>query len=385
MKAPSTEQKTQSSGKYKPALRIDPKLAQAFSTTPDADIESGSITPTTLKSRTFSDLDVVSFVEHYSYSSSNVLRYGIHAQELTAKLDKGKGTLLGQKIELFDESTGGMSTVRSSKYGPKDAEKVTHHPLEKFLLQQAIDHLLEEGQGRNTVLVDIFARKDNAIKLEQGDIPEVHTVVLYKNPAAGHKHVVSVIDPSSFLFSSHLSNSDIAPTHKALEKIDTLHKNTQIYKPLTPTGSAPDQSRDCVDAAVKIAFGLNGKSDPINLKQVASEEAIIRLSNLTKIDASIIMDLPMSRIKQTSDVKTVSKFYALNKSLKKVFDLLKLTDQNLLKEGIIKYQSINTTTNIDILSKLLECHEESINNLSKFLQEEQVTLAGLPDETKTGD
>ncbi len=189
------------------------------------EIEEGSITPTTFKSRSFTSTTDW-YIDSFEYQGNQVLRYGINSRNVPLIGIENEG------INLYNLSASEEQSVASSKYKPEDAQRVRHHSLEKCLLKEAIGYLLDNHNCK-TVLVDIFARLNGEIKV-LGGLPETHTVVLYKNPSKNNKHEVTVIDPSNFLFSSHLSNVDIMPQHALLEGITTIHKGLQIYKP-SPT------------------------------------------------------------------------------------------------------------------------------------------------------
>lgn len=207
-------------------------------------MERYSITPTTFYSRSFF-AEPFWYTDTFKYADQEVTRFGINAKFISS-LDIEKE---GIKITRAD------GTVARSKYQLKDAQKVIHHSLEKHLLQKAIDHLLGNEDCR-TVLIDVFARVKEEVKVPQDDYPETHTVVLYKNPINEGKHEVVVIDPSNFLFSSHLLAPDLGIRHDFLSKITTVHKSLKIYKPLGDNvGPKHNQSRDCIDIATKIAFG----------------------------------------------------------------------------------------------------------------------------------
>ena len=138
---------------------------------------------------------------------------------------------------------------------------------------------------------------------------------------AGAQYKILVIDPSNFQFSSHLKHIEIDSNDVELV---TLNKPIRIYKAgQYTTGKEVTQYRDCIDIAVKLAFGLmksntgfklvdKGGSNIIDHKSIKQHDVVKAISNQTDIDKVIprgIMTKFALREKQVSDVDKVSLFY----------------------------------------------------------------------------
>ena len=194
------------------------------------------------------------YKEYYEHKGNKVSRFAINCSEIKVDIEDKK--ILGESADLIDTTKQVEKSAKSSQYKLENAQQIVHHSLEKQIVQEAISELLA-GDGK-TILVDIFARVNGAVKILKDGIPETHTILLYKNPAQEEKHEISVIDPSNFLFSSHIANLNHVVAHDKLNKITTLHKGLQIYTPIKENiGSKSDQWRECIDIAVKLAFGFN--------------------------------------------------------------------------------------------------------------------------------
>ena len=238
-----------------------------------------SITPTTFDERVFeNDFDNLWFMDQYQCKGAIATRFGINAASSQIMT-----SITGDKIKVAGEGSGATSTVKSAGYRKEDAKAIHLASFEIELLHKAIDYLV--ASDNHAVLVDILARvnggsNNGCIKM-QDNLPEIHTVVLYKNPphltamsidqgagaaapSSNISHNILVIDPSNFLFSSHLSNlneyrtvgparaAELATADIATEAlkeasaastssvdesiiprftITTIHKTLQIYKP----------------------------------------------------------------------------------------------------------------------------------------------------------
>ncbi len=307
------------------------------------EIRESSITPTTFVSREFqNNFDDQWYIEQYAYKSNNVVRFGINHLS-----DQVFLSLSSESVPLFYATAHAASTARSSsKYTPDDANQIALSELETLLLKEACAYLLATADTK-TVLVDILVRVNGGanngyVKLNNNKTPETHTVVLYKNPVMSEALIevnlksdwdndevslvpreITVIDPSNFIFSSHLSNyNNLSATVHEGEipfTINTIHKAIQIYQPVTKDiGSAPNQSRDCTDVAVKLALGLNQTNTTLQLltyEDIKTCQIIQNLSNNSLIDLSIITKDLNIRAKQTSDITTVELFNVLERTI----------------------------------------------------------------------
>lgn len=173
-------------------------------------------------------------------------------------------------------------------------------------------------------MVDILAR-DFESREGQGEVkmkdhlPEIHTVVLYKEPKISEDDNILVIDPSSNRFSGHLPKFIEQLALKSIVAEAKISGRLQIYKSGNSVGPNIDQYRDCIDIAVKIAFRLNEGIQHllINKNNIQDQEAIIAVSNQSNIDSkSLVLDLEIPvRIKQSSNTEIDRKFQRADKSI----------------------------------------------------------------------
>ncbi|ABV79191.1 hypothetical protein A1I_04205 [Rickettsia bellii OSU 85-389] len=103
---------------------------------------------------------------------------------------------------------------------------------------------------------------------------------------------------------------------------------------------------------------------------------------MSSIDkAFFIKDLAV-RIKQTSDVKTVNKFYQIEKTFNKTLTVIDAYSKNLAQERKKAFEEVirdyeNGDSEVNILENLLSSHKKSISLLDNGLTEEHQKLAGL--------
>jgi hypothetical protein len=296
------------------------------------ELPRASITPKTLHSKTFwtrddQDTTPLRSLEEYVYGQSKVVKFCINAGHIN--VDQSTQTIiLGESREAVGKPIGSMNT---QQYPRATSDKALLSELEKDMLIDAIKH------PDPIVLVDIFERSNGAtINLDattENKHPAIHTVLLYKIPgnaassnnalaaaaaAEATSTFVAVIDPSNFLYSSHLCNSNFSAELSAegLPQISTIHtQKIQIYKAQDSkvgTGNAPHQYRDCSDIAVKLAFGFqmnplgifkdaNSFKDEKNIDCLTQHPVVVQISNATAIDKSIIEPKIPARVKQASD------------------------------------------------------------------------------------
>ena len=296
-----------------------------------------SITPRTFESRTLMDGEPW-YVDKYTYSDNKVMRFGINASNIN--IDQ---SLLGAQIKC------NISASKRSVFEKGGITKVSLHLLEKQLLQEAVTHLLNLADTK-TVLVDIFARVEGQIRIENG-IPETHTVVLYKNLAVNGKHEVLVIDPSNFRFSAHLANPDNVQhiTDDTFGGIKVSYEQNKIYTPTTKNiGPNPDQYRDCIDIAVKLAFGLN-KQQNVDISKVINLDAIQEITNQAEINKNLPLNNDsVVRIRQASDDDTRK---LTNKLLVKIDKQLKSINQYQESEDL---EQLVLEKNLKVFKQLYE-------------------------------
>lgn len=284
------------------------------------DIDECSITPTTLLRREFPTPPAASiatitaatarvipakdayFIEHYQFVPSTgstaathtptaspvILRFGInpYATENIALIAAALAALTppppttgsgASTTPPAASSTGGSPPSRTAgRVDPKvtipEWATVDYRTdIEKFLFESAKNHLVANTSDV-AVVVDIFARNPNkSIKTESKDdtrvtttpipkinVPEIHSVVLYKQDHAGVLKYL-VIDPSNSTFSYILTAAPDAVLCFAPDPV-------RIYKAAGTTG--PTSWRDCVDIAVKLGFAFSKNKETIPLSEV---------------------------------------------------------------------------------------------------------------------
>ena len=313
------------------------------------ELSHDSITPMTLQAKTFwaqsaEDMPPVRSVEEYEYQGNKVTKFTINASNIM--FNDAKSELLGTPIKL---APADAKSVSDKGYQVGASKNAKLHPLEKKII---IDAIKDPAQ---TVLVNIFERVNGeAFKIDAATKhPLTHTIVLYKTADNGK---VLVIDPSNFLFSSHLSNTEFnqALSSIKLPTIETIHKRIQIYTPdkAIGIGSAPDKYRDCSDIAVKLAFGFNVQ--PIKAfdeGSIKTHPVVVRISNNNLINPmEIIPEKIPARIKQTSDITFQEGFakaqFAVDQKLKKTEAAAPLA-WSAIKQG---YKKIMTTETMPIIT-----------------------------------
>ena len=337
-----------------------------------------SITPNTFFARillTSGNEGTGRYVEKYLHSGNEVLRFGIDTSKVNGEAITREGLVV---------STAAAKSVKSAQYKVEDAEKVQHHSLEKESMQDAINHLLTTDA--KTVLVDILEREAGTIKLKEESSVETHTILLYKNPEKDGKHEIVVIDPSNFLFSSHLLNfnqedifegKNLGELFPKFGKLIVLHKGLQVYNP-GKEGTGPDikQARDCIDIAVKLAFGLNNKGKDFSIqtdsgsltdKLIKELDVVQHVSNVPAIDKTIVVD-SISRIKQASNVYIREEFYKSQSTFKIILNILQISDKDEYGSFLEQYEQICQST-LEELVKYLKTNltsEEYKNLLKKY-------------------
>ncbi len=293
------------------------------------EMRKGSITPTSFDYREFvSDIAEPTYIE--SYLSGRVMRFGINS-----------ATLIPEP-RVYDPSSAsgtGRSSASSSTKFSEIARKVIHHSAEKFVFNQALDYLF--ASAAQAVICDILVREKGVITSWPA---EVHSVILYKNPPeADGRHKITIIDPSNLQYSNHLSNDDIKAScpHPMLDSIVSFLTPLQIYKPYRPTGYGTDMHRDCVDIAVKLAFGFNN-SAPVHIltaDHIKTNPVVVAISNIIDIDESFTGKVFPVRVKQTSDPASIIEFKRLEDTIFKDLTILRTIKEKAL-DRINSYDQI---------------------------------------------
>ena len=366
-----------------------------------------SITPKTFISRTLLSINgnLGRYVEKYKYEDNEVLRFGILASAVTKeKLDNEEIPCTAEKKKQ------GSTANQSGSSVSKTDQAVKHFSLEIESLKDAINHLLTTDS--KTVLVDILERETkgdrevilNAKKAESLTV-QTHTVLLYKNPAQDGTHEIVVIDPSNITFSSHLSSDSLHKQLSAINekfgKISSPSGKLQIYAPDSKVGTGPrvDHYRDCVDIAVKLAFGFNkegpdfsivhtveaqsSNSSPISsltAEDIKALNVVKDISNVVGIDSgvgSLGKNPPSCKIKQVSDVKTAKMFC---KGQRIINDSIKMGTGFLLAEDILKLAKEHADLTAELYSvynggdNIQGCQDTMRTKLSSSHEEIKKTL-----------
>lgn len=318
--------------------------------------------------------DELFYVDYYQYKdsiTSHVMHFGIntYSEILIKELEKYNFVKKGKLLELKSIS-GVLSQKDKAIENITTLDKTAKSLLtefEKNCVNNAILHL--KNTAAKTVLVDVFARDaDNNIIIQKSE-PETHTVVLFQQ-----NNKFLVIDPSNASFSRILVGVSediiICPTDKL-----------QIYKPLGQTGPNPDNWRDCIDVAVKIAFNLNTNFklglDNIKINQLTSQNGLVKydiidyaslkespsikeVTNQKVIYSKLpklIEEFPI-REKQSSEVKQEKKVTTLLKYIDNAFSKLALKVQEL---DLYHYNDDTQKTFQKLLS--IPCHYTEYNKV----------------------
>lgn len=145
------------------------------------------------------------------------------------------------------------------------------HPLEIILFSNSLLTLSESGEKPAGVICDILVRKNDyslsTIAIEKQLHPETHSIVLWKE-----KNNIILVDPSNSNFSFPLLN--------AIKEVASLYKFSDFSIGMQgvlyghggkKVGRENDQSRDCIDIAVKILFELNAQTAENPKKSIKSK------------------------------------------------------------------------------------------------------------------
>jgi len=281
--------------------------------------------------------------------------------------------------------------------------------------------VLKFGSNGSAVLVDILVRdsKDYKIKCDFGRTDPtsnkslldeitaanvqsitaaqlsslVHTVVLYKQ-----NNEYLVIDPSNSSFSKFLIavDPDIRAVYVPQEASKIYQKGpfsppNQSTAIIPSTGPEQYQWRDCIDLAVKLAFGFNFDGGKIDIKalqvngnnhvdyieQTTMETAFIvkSLSNQSQISgvSKLLQDNPL-RVKQSSDLKEVRKIHIILQVLSK------------MESDLLALNSLSTEKNVklDFAGKRKASITTSIESIQKFFKDPHLSQVSHGEVIKNG-
>lgn len=323
------------------------------------------------------------YKELYSNNEGNsVLKHGIELSSVKKLVTIYNGQY--NKLSLIKTQDSQIGSKKSNKSNKEDQPDILLHPLEVKLIQDAIMSL-KLGEQKTT-LIDIFARTDKEdINIDsKTGIPETHTIVLYKN--SENEYVI--IDPSNSTFSRHIALRSNNELIDGTVRIIAPEKEIKIYAPVNKDkiGPNPDQYRDCIDIAVKLAFGLNKYTDNINPAKLAELSVIQEITNQTVINETFEQNGGVVRIRQASEdnvryfsKKLIDKF---NQQLKIVLQYKKAVDTITEKENIEKLEDNIMQRNINALLQnytyedytrgvkdLLTIHNKNQEEINEFLNQ----------------
>jgi hypothetical protein len=381
--------------KYRPALYIDINKSKNIITNNaiESEIENYSITPRTLESRSFvNDIDDEIFVDHYKYGKNSVKRFGlnIHSSKLSKEIQKyNQNTKDKLDAKSIVSSTSSMKTSKKAEKDIEDykivAVKVLTN-LEKDAVKMAISHI--KNDKVKTALVDVFERDadNNDVEIENS-LPKTHTVVLYEQSS---KYLV--IDPSNATFSQILvgANDDIRVC---------FSKKLQIYKAADNNiGSKPNQWRDCIDIAVKLAFNMTinaklgfdnlhveelnknnniGYIQAVSVKEASSIKEITNQKSMYNKLLSVVDSKPI-RIKQSSDTIESKKATSLLVTLDSVF--LKVF-QTLEDKGFIHLLKVYSKQQDSLVDEIFkeQDYKKCLTNATKHFYDQNILNKSISD------
>lgn len=260
------------------------------------------------------------FRTEYQYQEnqiSKVTRFGINI----------KNESVIKELEWLKSKKEQALTVKSDLQAlKKDAEKITVTVLEQTLFDGAIEHLNRTED--KVVLIDVIDRSSN-----EG----IHSAVLCKQDTD-----FFLIDPNNPSFTAFLLS------HKK-DLFISNDKNKTIYKynsTKLKTGPLPENARDCIDIAVKLAFSLNNSKEKFELSEgVISKDklglhsAIEDITNCQKVSKLLPKEMePLAfRVKQSSNIVESQKsslYLKIYEKLVNVLDTLNPLNLKSLKEPI---------------------------------------------------
>ncbi len=275
-----------------------------------SDISQGSITPTTIKNRTFfqSTADPI-FTEHYEYKENSTVRFGINIsnstfrEQLITNLTDHNKALQNKLSEANERSSNISGASKYQEFCPKYI-KLTEY--ENMALAESIGYM--NHNGNKTVLVDIFPREfstKNGIVIGGINVNDLdtHTVLLYRTTEGR----IFVIDPNSPMFSSHINQYE----YDEGRKIETLCSTEPRYKiysrpEKSDTGFDIRKFRDCSDIAAKLSFLLNQDQNSYQtIDEIMNSDAVKLITNNYMIDGITFKPQDLVRLKQSSDIEKI--------------------------------------------------------------------------------
>lgn len=264
------------------------------------------------------------YVDEYQYKDNSVIRFGINKYYEGLKEELNIHNL--KQIDFSGKKLETLSNISQETKYKEFSSLIQLTTLEQKVLTCALLHF-QNIETVKTILIDLFPRgtKPNdkgMINIPKDDEPvDTHTVVLYNT---GKK--ILIIDPNNPQFSAHLANFNPL----VLEATYTPNNLYKIYsRPEgSKTGFASDKFRDCIDVAVKLAFGLNIDTNNYeSLLDLMKSQTVKFITNNFAVDGISSTNKPI-RLKQASDFKGI---IACNKKLEAYSTELKEKEAQALK------------------------------------------------------
>jgi len=323
---------------------------------------------------------VITYSDVYANESSEVTRFGIS----TATMEPLQSQSLAEIYTPIEKKGGSVKSGGSKGIKDDQVPLKMLHPLEVFLIRDAIDYF--KSSGSKSVLVDIFARDDNGSIRIKDDKPETHTIVLYRNIEQ-----IIVIDPSNPDFSKHIPMNSIRLFRSDENLVEIIAPLKQkIYAPFDSENVGPrsDQYRDCIDLSVKIAFGLNRLQENIDISDIMSLGVIREITNQKKCNEELFFtdQQAIARIRQASDDiirMEVNKIVeCLDKQRKSMLAYPGVDPESfsegILIENIAKFNQQFSPNEYRGAVEEFQCHFRDNNTAFKYYMDEvEISLQGM--------
>jgi hypothetical protein len=357
-----------------------------------------------------SGLVLLSFVDRYVNSEgTEILRHGIKlSDELGQNIKDFNGLMSRHNSTATTKSSAKSSSSKKSK-ASDDTDNFIH-----FVELDLIKHALQSmSHDERPVLIDVFARNaDGNIKFLQStefsaaeqtpidsNIPEVHTIVLYKMP---NSNQVLMIDPSNSEYTRHfaLGHSKVlieqVTRNAGLDyELISYPKKIQIYKQPKEVSVGPqiDQARDCIDVATKLAFEITKSPHPLEDPGALGEWLpVVRISNSDTIDRGMLFPDIAIRIKQSSSNTAREKFSVFMTKFRDLVRICESTENDALNqtahEKIAALKKLLSPTELykgsaDILysakeENIISLYTELNTSAREHLQSEEQQVQALP-------
>ena len=322
------------------------------------EVKNYSITPTTLKGRSFKtgSTDPI-YIEEYEFKGNSVTRFGINIY------NKEFRTRLDQELQIHNEGLQEEILEQSEKItnisGKTNYENFSKHiqltECEKLVLNEAISYM--NANDKKVILVDIFPRESSqnkATKEPSGRINlaklDTHTVLLHKS----EENKALAIDPNNPMFSTHLNKY----TDYQIQTLCSTDEKYKIYSrpEKSTTGFAPDKFRDCIDIAVKFALLLNqDKGLYKTIEEVMQSNVVKLITNNSKIDG---MDFTINNLIREKQSSNTDKVILSNQRMQEISN--KITQEDLrYKEELKKVEE----QHFSILNELYQNKDSLVEGL----------------------